>query len=97
MARNIGLVCALSVVGLLLFSGCGKDEASPEQVEASLKKVQDHIKDQKFDAAEDLLKKLEANKDKYSEVIQKQVETVRKSLDAARAAQKVDVPKLPGT
>ena len=97
MARRIGLLCVLFAVGLVVFSGCGKDETSPEQVEASLKKVQDHIKEQKFDEAEDLLKKLEANKDKYSEAIQSQIKTVRKSLEAAQAAKKVKLPDLPGT
>jgi hypothetical protein len=93
MARKIGLLCVLFAVGLVVFSGCGKDETSPEQAEASLKKVQDHIEEQKFDEAEDLLKRLEANKDKYSEAIQGQIETVRKSLEAGRAAKNVELPK----
>jgi hypothetical protein len=98
MAREIGLLCALFAVGFMMFSGCGKDEASPEEAETSLKKVQEYITAQKFDEAEDLLKKLEANKDKYSESVQSQVEAARKSLDAAKAGgEGIELPKLPGT
>lgn len=93
MARKIGLVCVLFTVCLVVFSGCGKDETSPEEAEASLKKVQEHIKEQKFDEAEDLLKRLEANKDKYSKAIQSDLETVRKSLKAAQVTKSIGLSK----
>ena len=98
MAQKIAVVCLLGAMGLLVLPGCGgKDDASPENAEATLKKVEEHIKAEKLDDAAELLKKLEANKGKYEKALQDKIVVVRKALDAAIAAKKITPPALPGS
>jgi hypothetical protein len=96
MARDLGLLSVLFAVGLAMFAGCGKDEASPEKAEETLTKIAEHVAAQDFDKAEELLKKLEANKDEYAEALQKKIAEARKNLDKAKKM-KIEVPELPGT
>lgn len=66
--------------------------------EKKLSEVGDYIKNNKLDLADKTLKEVEANEASLPESIKEQIPTIRKTLDAAKAANNsgVKMPDMPG-
>ena len=93
------MMLVLAMVGMALtltLVGCKGEAKTQEQLDKEaqsiIKDVEKCISDKGFDDAEKHLKKLEANKGKYSDALQKQIDGLRTTLDAAK---KTKLPKLP--
>ncbi len=62
---------------------------------AQLTQVMQYIKDNKYDLADQSLSKLEANKASFPDAIQKQIESARSALTAAKSSGGMKMPDMP--
>lgn len=90
-----GMALALPMVG------CKGEQKSQEQLDqdaqSAIKEINKCISGQDLDQADKHLKALEADKGKYSDALQKQIDAARASLDMAKkAVEGVKIPKLGG-
>ena len=96
------LILALFGMALALpMVGCKGEQKSQEQLDkdaaSAIAEVNKCISGQDLDQADKHLKALEADKAKYSEALQKQIETARAGLDTAKKAAKgLKIPKIGG-
>jgi hypothetical protein len=71
-------------------------EALSKDANSKLEQVLNYVKEKKFDLADELLKKLEANKASLPAAIQSKIDAARTGLNAARAMGDGKLPAIPG-
>lgn len=101
MTKTISILTILGLALVLPLVGCQGEKSQEDldkEAKSTIEKIEKCVSDKDFDKAEAHLKTLESTKDKCSEAVQKQIETARTTLDAAKkAAGGLKMPELPGT
>ncbi len=77
-------------------AAAAKAEALSKDANSKLEEVMNYVKEKKYDLADELLKKLEANKASLPEAIRPKIEQARTALNAAKAVGEGKVPAIPG-
>jgi hypothetical protein len=77
-------------------SAAATSEALSKDANSKLEQVLNYVKEKKFDLADELLKKLEANKASLPAAIQSKIDAVRTGLNAAKAMGDGKLPAIPG-